>query len=165
MQNITFAVYRNNGTGEHDMDEKLTRCHSTEELFQLIRNSPQAFFENENQLLQQDNGELFVEYLKIAMEEAGITPKELIVKSSLGKSHIYFLLSGERTPSRDVVIILAIALGLTLEKTQRMLKLAQKGELYPKVRRDAALICCIEQGLSLCDTNDFLASISEEALL
>ncbi len=147
------------------MDEKLTQSHSTEELFQLIRNSPQAFFDNEPLLTNSDSGELFIDYLKNEMEQAGISPKELILKSFLGKSHIYFLLSGERTPSRDVVVILAIALELGLEKTQRMLKLAQKGELYPKVRRDAAIICCIEQGLSLSDTNDFLVSISEEALL
>ena len=145
--------------------ENFISTHTTDELFKLIQSSPDMFFDDEPFSIQHSSTELFTDYLKKIMLEANITTQELIVKSTLGKSHLYLILSGERNPGRDVIIIISLALGLTLEKTQRLLQLGQKSGLYPKVRRDAAIICCIEQGLSLCDTNDFLISVSEEALL
>ena len=39
------------------------------------------------------------------------------------------------------------------------------GSLYPKVRRDAAIICCILQGFNLRDTDDFLVSVGERSFL
>ncbi len=145
--------------------ENSVNTHTTDELFQLIQSSPQLFFEDEPFSIQHNSTELFTEYLKELMEEADISAHELIVRSTLGKSHVYLILSGERNPGRDVIIILAITLGLDLSKTQKLLKLGQKSGLYPKVRRDAAIICCIEQKLSLSDTNDFLLSVSEDTLL
>lgn len=144
--------------------EKNTHKKTTEELFRLIRSSPESFFCNVPSCAQSST-ELFVAYVKELMEEKNMSTHELIVKSALGKSHIYLILSGERNPGRDIIIIISLALGLDLKKTQRLLKLGQKSELYPKVRRDAAIICCIEQKLSLSDVNDFLISISEEPLL
>ncbi len=145
--------------------EEIINIHTTDELFRLIQSSPQLFFDDEPFSIQHSSAELFSNYLKELIFEAGISTHELIVKSTLGKSHVYLVLSGERNPGRDVIIILALALGLDLPKTQKLLKLGQKSSLYPKVRRDAAIICCIEQKLSLSDTNDFLISVSEEALL
>ena len=89
----------------------------------------------------------------------------MTARANLSRSHLYQILSGERNPSRDIVIVIALSVRITLVETQRLLKLAQKSELYPRVRRDAAVICCIEQNLSLYDANDFIESISEEPLL
>ncbi|MDD7177558.1 MAG: hypothetical protein SPG09_02815 [Lachnospiraceae bacterium] len=56
-------------------------------------------------------------------------------------------------------------MNLTLAETQELLMMGQKGALYPKVRRDAAIICCLEQRLSLDETDEFLKSISEKTLV
>ena len=147
------------------MDKAKSQYPSTEDLFNIIQSSPESFFDSDLQATLQNSDVMFTDFLKAEMAEANVSPHDLIIRSTLSKSHLYLILSGERHPSRDIVIVLAIALGLPLDKTQRMLKLSQKSELYPRVRRDAAIMCCIEQSRSLTDTNEFLTSISEKALL
>lgn len=147
------------------MNESLILQHTTEELFQLIQSSPQDFFSREPSDINRSSSELFADYLKELMEKYKISQRELVARANLSRSHLYQILSGERNPSRDIVIMIALSVRITLVETQRLLKLAQKSELYPRVRRDAAVICCIEQHLSLYDANDFIESISEEPLL
>ena len=147
------------------MNESLILQHTTEELFQLIQSSPQDFFSREPSDINHSSSELFADYLKELMEKYKISQRELVARANLSRSHLYQILSGERNPSRDIVIVIALSVRITLVETQRLLKLAQKSELYPRVRRDAAVICCIEQNLSLYDANDFIESISEEPLL
>ena len=147
------------------MNENRILQHTTDELFQLIQSSPHEFFSREPQDISHSSSELFADYLKEIMGKYKITSGELIARANLSKSHLYQILSGERNPSRDIVLVIALAITITLAETQRLLKLAQKSELYPRVRRDAAVICCIEQHLSLFETNDFIESISEEPLL
>ena len=105
------------------------------------------------------------DYIKQKMSEKDITVKDLIIKTALSQSHIYQILGGARAAGRDVLLNIALALSLTLEETQRLLLLGQMGALYPKVRRDAAIICCIEQRLGLIETNEFLLSVSEHELI
>ena len=53
---------------------------------------------------------------------------------------------------------------LSLEEAQYLLKLGQRGELYPRNRRDAALIYCIQHKLNLIDTELMLDQLGEEML-
>jgi hypothetical protein len=53
---------------------------------------------------------------------------------------------------------------LTVDETQRLLKIAQRGELYPRVKRDAAIIFCIQNKLTLYEMDDLLESVGESAL-
>ena len=73
-------------------------------------------------------------------------------------------LSGTRGVSREKLIALAIGIGLDVEETQRLLTLGQSGTLYPKVRRDAAIICCIKEHMDLFETNEHLNAIDEKVL-
>ena len=56
-------------------------------------------------------------------------------------------------------------LELTPEETQRLLRTACRGALYPRVRRDAVFIFALKQGLSLFDANELLCSLSEAPIL
>jgi hypothetical protein len=78
---------------------------------------------------------------------------------------VYQVLDGTRTPSRDALLRFAITLRLELPEAQRLLTRAGKSLLYPKVRRDAAIIACVAKRLSLCETDEFLESIGEQTLL
>lgn len=138
---------------------------NTKELFDEIRNAPEKFAERLNTEKLNTNRIMLSDYIRQKMTEKGITTKDLIIKTALSQSHIYQILGGTRTPGRDILINIALALSLTLEKTQRLLLIGRAGELYPRVRRDAALICCIEQRLGLIETSDFLQSISEHELI
>ena len=70
-----------------------------------------------------------------------------------------------RAPGRDIVLRLALVLALTPEETQRLLRAAQRGALYPRVRRDAAVIFCLNRGLSLLEADDLLRSLGEDPLV
>ncbi len=85
--------------------------------------------------------------------------------SMLSQSFAYQVFSGIRKPGRNALISIALALGLSVESTQRLLVVAQKGELYPRVRRDAAILFAIERGYSLSQTEDLLQSAGEASLL
>ena len=57
---------------------------------------------------------------------------------------MYDIFAGKSKPGRDHAIMLAVGLGCNLRETQRLLRLAGVSELWPKVRRDAIIIWCIQ---------------------
>ena len=109
--------------------------------------------------------EVFSPLLRKYMNRAHISVDELNHALMLSRSYVYQLLQGGRTPSRNIVLGLALLLRLSLEETQRFLRAAQRGELYPKVQRDARLIYCIGQQYTLEQTCGFLQDCQEEPLL
>lgn len=142
-----------------------TKQKTTAELFDCIRCSPEQFARAIDSERLADSRVILSEFIKEKMAEKNVSAKDLIIKTTLSQSHVYQILGGTRAPGRDVLINLALALSLDLEETQRLLLLGQAGALYPKVRRDAAIICCIEQQLDLIETNEFLLSVSEHGLV
>ena len=138
---------------------------TTSELFQMIEESPEQFASN----IQESNvygwKMSVASYLDQLLEQYKMSISDFITKTNLSKSFAYQIFSGERNPGRDILLRIAFAMNLTLEETQELLMMGQKGALYPKVRRDAALICCLEQRLSLDETDEFLKSISEKTLV
>ncbi len=147
------------------MKENNREFQTTKELFQMIQQSPGRFAKG------MKNGEEFnrpltvPQYLEQLLEKYQMSISELITKTLLSKSFVYQIFSGERNPSRDILLRIAFAMHLTIDETQHLFLVGQKGALYPKVRRDAALMCCLEQRLSLDETEYFLKSIDEKGLV
>ncbi len=138
---------------------------STEELLNLIQNSPKSFesmVEN-NQILDKEPG--FCETLNGLLEKHNVTTQQVIVETVLSKSYVYQVLSGERKPGRDIIIKIAIAATLSLDETQHLLMLGEKGILYPKVKRDAIIMSSILRERNVAETHDFLISLGEKGLL
>ena len=75
----------------------------------------------------------------------------------MDKGYAYQIFRGERAPSRDILLKIAIGLSATLEETKMLLQLGGKSELYPRVKRDAAILFCLEKGYSIIDTQIFLS--------
>lgn len=134
----------------------------TGEIIHRIQQDPQQFQERYLDTV----GELqFEEYLSELMEKYHFTPGKLIIRSCLSKPFVYQILKGERVPGRDMVIRMGLAMSAELDEIQRLLTRAGKGVLYPKVRRDAAIMCCIEMEKTLEDTNLFLKEHGEKELM
>ena len=104
------------------------------------------------------------QYLSILLERHKLTKQEVYAASNLDRSLTYQIFNGSRRPSRNALLSIALGMHLTLPETQRLLKIAQRGELYPKNRRDAAILFCIFQKLSLIETELLLDSIGEPRL-
>lgn len=104
-------------------------------------------------------------YLEQLMEERGITRKEMVRRLNLDESYGRKLFGGQRVPTRKILLQCAFLLKLDLKDTQRLLEIGCKPRLYPRVRRDAALIHGIEKKMTLEEINTFLEEIGEETLV
>ena len=85
-------------------------------------------------------------------------------ESKLNSTFVYDIFSGKSPPGRDNALRLAFGLRCNLRETQRLLRLAGASELWPKSRRDAIIIWCIEQGCSLDECDEELWRLNEKTL-
>ena len=106
----------------------------------------------------------FPRKLRELLEARGMTTAVWIAAANIIKTYGYQILRGERTPGRDILLRTALALSLSLRETQRLLALGNCGALYPRLRRDAAVIFALNQGMSLLETEELLASLPERSL-
>ena len=137
---------------------------STGDLFEMIDRSGAEFLEKIDDLKLGNTNSLLSSYIYEKMDKYDITPRDIVTKTNISQSHVYQIISGKRGAGRDKLIELALALGLDLDETQLLLTLGQSGTLYPKVRRDAAIICCIKEHMDLYETNECLKKINENEL-
>ena len=84
--------------------------------------------------------------------------------SGLHPTVVYDIFAGKSIPGRDRAIMLAFGLKCDLRETQRLLRLAGASELWPKVRRDAIIIWCINQGMTRSECDDELWRLGEKTL-
>ncbi len=99
------------------------------------------------------------------LNRCGLTIAEVADQTLLSKSYTYQVFNGVRNPGRNAVISIARVMGASLGETRRLLSLAQKGDLYPRVRRDAAIIFAISKDYDLMRMDRLLSDIGEPSLL
>ena len=104
------------------------------------------------------------EHLKQLMKEKNINASELIKRSRIERTYCYQILNGRKKPGRDKIIAIALALGLSVDETQRVLRIAKEGDLYAKDKRDCILIFALNHKYNLLDTNQLLTHYDEEEL-
>jgi transcriptional regulator with XRE-family HTH domain len=95
-------------------------------------------------------------YIKRLCEEKELTPEQVIKKAEIERTHGHKFFNGTRNPSRDKVIQLAFGLALDCAGTQKLLTLAKRGALYPKIKRDAAIIYALERKLDFTKVQELL---------
>lgn len=136
---------------------------NTTQLMSMIKNS--SDFSEVDEILRECVGSTeFCHCLYDTMSRHGMRPKDVISLSEMERSYFYHILSGSKIPLRNIVIRIALCIGADLAETNRLLLLAQQGTLYAKIRRDAAIIFCIENGKSMREANDLLLSLGEAPL-
>ena len=104
------------------------------------------------------------EYLDLLLSAKDKTKKEMISSAGIEKSYLYQIFNGRRTPSRDKLLRIALALKLALDDTQRLLIVAEKPILYPSRKRDAAIMYSLIKGYSLDKTQISLYDMGLEIL-
>ena len=101
----------------------------------------------------------FSAYLTAWCRDHDMVPAQLIKSANLEASFGHQLFSGRRNPSRDTVLQLAFAMGAGIVQTQEMLKITRKSMLYPRIKRDAAILYCLHHHLSLIETDIILQDL------
>ena len=107
----------------------------------------------------------FSELLSQIYEKKSITKAALARQAGISEVYLHQVFSGRRMPSRDRLLCICIALELSLEETQDLLKRASYAQLYPRIKRDAIISHGILHGTDLNDINDKLFSENEKTLL
>ncbi len=83
------------------------------------------------------------DYLDELRRDSGLSVGQISQQSNIDRTYLHQILNGTRNPSRDKLLQLAFGLGLDEERTQEMLKAAQKSPLYSRIMRDAAILKCL----------------------
>ncbi len=144
--------------------ENTTDRVSTQELLFMLQEA-----EALSPVLEELSGEMnapdFHSLLTELMDQRGIGAPRLSEMALLSRSFTYQLCGGERAPGRDIVLRLALVLKLSVKETQRLLQAAQRGQLYPRVRRDAIVIFCLSRKKGLYEANELLVAHDELSLV
>lgn len=119
--------------------------------------------------LRENEGEMLSDTLASCLDSLlsrhGLKKGAVIEAAQIERSYGYQLFSGRRgTPSRDVLLSLALAMHLSVEETQTLLRTAGMAMLYPRVRRDSVILRALADGASVMDCNDRLDDCGEPAL-
>lgn len=105
------------------------------------------------------------DYLHEMLADKGLKRADVYRASGLNSTVVYDAFAGKSRLGRDNALMVAFGLSCSLRETQRLLRLSGVAELYPKVRRDAIIIWCIDHGMSREACDDELWRFGEKTLL
>ena len=129
-----------------------------------------------NQLTKADDVKQFIDKYKSEFLALTCTEflNELLVKNDLSLSavvkrsgqsdYVYKVFRGERKPSRDIMISIAVGMCLTLNEAQLLLRIAKLAALDPRDKRDSVIIYGINERLDAAEINDLLYELNEATL-
>lgn len=137
---------------------------TTENLWKMVEES-KDICENWSEMSSHMNSLSFHEQLFQLAKQRGTNAAQVGKKALLSRSFSYQIFSGERIPKRDIILRIAIALSLDIPETQRLLCLASRGDLYPKIKRDSIIIFCLKNNYDIYKTDEILISLGQQSLL
>ena len=98
-------------------------------------------------------------------EKKDLSKAALARRAGMSAVYLHQVFSGRRNPSRDRLLCLCVGLEASLEETQRLLRQALYGQLYPRSRRDAIIAYGILHRMPLGEINDKLFAENEKTLI
>lgn len=136
---------------------------TTEELMNRLRNSrkiEEYLTESAPDMTQRS----LPEELNFLLVEKGLTKSEVAHRSNMFENYVYKIFAGQRFPDRDKALCLCFGLGLDLTESRRLLRIADCGDLSPKLRRDSAIIFALKEHMNLMGCNELLYELGEQTL-
>lgn len=137
---------------------------TTDELLELLKNEStlERYIETvSDNLIKQVP---LSDCLNKLIEEKGLKKAEIINQSGLERKYAYQIFEGAKKPNRDRVLALCLAMQLTVEETQQLLKQTGYSPLYARLKQDSVILFCLEHTLSTFDANDLLYEMREPLL-
>lgn len=99
------------------------------------------------------------------LEEKKLTKAEVVKKSGVEKSYVYYIFSGEKeNPSRSKLIAVCMAMEMELEEVQKLLKSTGFSRLYPKILMDSIIIYGINNHMTVMEVNEYLYELGLDIL-
>jgi len=98
------------------------------------------------------------------MESKGLQRSQVAKASGINEIYAYQVLSGTRVPSRDKLLCLGIAMQLTVDEIQELLNRGGYAQLYPRKKRDAAILFALKSKPDILTVNEILFTRGEKTL-
>lgn len=99
------------------------------------------------------------DYLQRLCFERNVELAQVIRRSGIDRTYGYQLFNGRRSPSRDKLIQLSFGFPLMLSELQMLLRMAGKSQLYPKIKRDAAIIYGLNNNYTVTQMQELLEEL------
>lgn len=103
-------------------------------------------------------------FLNRKMGQRNLSTAQLFEAARSERSTGYKIMNGQLLPGRNSLLRVAFVLNLRVEEVQYLLRIGKRACLSVSNRRDAIILHCLINRLSLCET-DVLLLQSEEAPL
>ena len=103
-------------------------------------------------------------YLDRLLEKKSMLKADVIKRAHIDRVYGYQIFRGSRFPSRDKVLLLGFGFSLAADEMQKLLKAAGYALLYPKIKRDAAVLYCLNKGYDLFNTQFMLQQAGLEPI-
>lgn len=133
-------------------EELINEILKSKNIFQYIDSNPDEFIDIP-----------LHRHLHDLLNETNLKVSQIVDRSNKGE-YIYQVFRGVKNPSRDVIIAIALAMELSLDKTASLLRIARMPLLDARNRRDSIFIFAIDRKLTVPDTNDILYEFHEPCL-
>ena len=111
-----------------------------DKLFKVSVDTINEFFEeNKEEMINDEYA--FANYMRRVFKEKGVSQQEIFLYADIPERYGYKLISQEKhTRQRDIILRICYSAGLTIEETQKALRLYGMAELYVEYPRDALLM-------------------------
>ena len=137
-----------------DMNENTPKI-STSRFFHLLFKAPDL-----EQFIKNNAGEMllpsFCEYITQLCKKQGNVAERIIKRANIERSFGHQIFKGARNPSRDTVLQLAFGFEADVNMAQELLKHAGMSTLYPRIKRDTAIIYCLHHHFTVVETQRVL---------
>ena len=133
----------------------MTITKTTEQLNHEIKeagNIQDFLVSNQNNILTTS----LSEHLRTLLFEKNLQKKDIIHNSLLDRVYVYQIFAGRKFPSRNKLIALAFGMRLSVEETQKLLKISGNRELYARDERDAIILFALHHNMTMSDANELL---------
>ncbi|GFI17352.1 MAG: XRE family transcriptional regulator [Lachnospiraceae bacterium] len=133
----------------------MTITKTTEQLNHEIKeagNIQDFLVSNQNNILTTS----LSEHLRTLLFERNLQKKDIIHNSLLDRVYVYQIFAGRKFPSRNKLIALAFGMRLSVEETQKLLKISGNRELYARDERDAIILFALHHNMTISDANELL---------
>lgn len=118
------------------------------------------YSENKDYMVKEDLSQLLDKLIK----KYSLKKSEVIRAAEMSEVYAYQIFSGLRIPERKKLLCLAIAMKLTLDEVQTLLKCAGYSTLYVKLPFDSIILYGICKKLSVVEINEILFEYNLETL-
>ena len=118
------------------------------------------YSENKNYMVRENLSVLLDQLIK----KYDLKKSQVIRSAEMSEVYAYQIFSGLRVPERKKLLCLAIAMELSLEEVQTLLKCAGYSTLYVKLPFDSIILYGICKKLSVVQINDLLFEYGLETL-